>query len=154
MTLSPQAIREHMKSVIMERLSREAERREEALQEYFAVAMPAMEDAQVQQVSAMIPAVLPTLYEKWVTMFLDRITETVPAEQLELLCDGSEGSNASIVLVYIMFLESERMEKQIAEDLAEYGKAHSDAPDLGGVAADYIRAKMVQLGGQLKDESK
>lgn len=154
MPLSQQAIREHMKSVIMERLSREEESRQEALQEYFAVAMPAMEDAQAQCLSAMIPAVLPDLYEKWVGMFLDRITETVPADQLELLCDGSDESNASIVLVYIMFLESERMEKQIADDLAEYGKARSGDSDLGGVAADYIRAKMFQLGGQLKEEGK
>jgi HPt (histidine-containing phosphotransfer) domain-containing protein len=149
MPLSEQIIREHMKSVVLERLSREADRRQEALQEYFSVAMPGMDEAQAQRVSSMIPAVLPELYEKWVAMFIDRITETVPAEQLELLCDGSEESNASIVLVYIMFLESERMEKQIAEDLAAYGQAHSDDPDLG---ADYIRAKMVQLGGQLKKQ--
>lgn len=142
-----------MKAVVMERLSRDVGRREEALNEYFAVAMPDMEEAQTKQLASMIPVVLPALYEKWVGMFLDRITETVPAEQLELLCDGSDESNASIVLVYIMFLESERMEKQIAQDLAEYGKAHSNDPDLGSVAADYIRAKMTQLGGQIKKQN-
>jgi type IV secretory pathway VirB6-like protein len=51
-------------------------------------------------------------------MFAARMFETVPREQIETLCDGSEDNDAALSLAFIMFLESARMERQIAEDLS------------------------------------
>ena len=51
-------------------------------------------------------------------MFVDRLFETVPTNQIEALCDGSEENEGALALAYVMFLESARMEKQMAEDLA------------------------------------
>ena len=66
------------------------------------------------------PRLLPQLTEKWVGMFVDRLLETVPQAQIAELCDGSAENEAALALAYVMFLESARMEKQMAEDLAAF----------------------------------
>jgi hypothetical protein len=68
--------------------------------------------------------------------------ETVPRNQLEFLCDGNEENSATLLLIYIMFLESERMEQQIEDDLKSYGLEHSGDMDTGGLVADFLRAKV------------
>ena len=143
-------IREHIRSVIKEHMDRNEDRRDEALREFFSVTMPGMDETSVDKVAAMVPVVEPGLYDKWIDMFLESIFKTVPMEQLELLSDGSEDNNAALVLVYIMFLESERMEKQIDEDLRAYALEHSQDEDMGAAVAAYIRAKAQQLGHNIK----
>lgn len=150
MAMSIDSQREHVRSVILERLDQEAERRTEALSEFFSVTMGEADSRAIDRLSELVPPILPELYEKWVGMFLDRFFETVPAEQMELLCDGSDDNNAAIILVYLMFLESERMEAQIDKDLREYGLKMTGADETGDLAAEYIRAKMTQLGKTLK----
>lgn len=134
-------LREHLFTVIMDKVSTEAERRTEALSDFFAVTGTVV-DGRAEKVAELVPPILPELYAKWVNMFLDRLFETVPAEQVELIADGSEENNAAAVLAYVMFLESERMEKQIPEDLAAYGMEQSGTDEMGDLAAQYIRASM------------
>ena len=150
MGLSAAAMREHVRTVVLDRLGQESERRAEALTEFFSVTMGEADPRAVDRLAEMVPPILPELYEKWVEMFLDRFFETVPTEQMELLCDGTGDNNAAIILVYLMFLESERMEAQIDTDLREYGLQMTGSDDSGDLAATYIRAKMTQLGKTLK----
>ncbi|MBU1248511.1 MAG: hypothetical protein KKB70_07425 [Proteobacteria bacterium] len=134
-------LREHLHTVIMDKVSSETDRRAEALSEFFAVT-GTVTDTRAEKVAELVPPLLPDLYTKWVNMFLDRLFETVPLEHIELLCTGSEKDNAAAVLAYIMFLESERMEKQIAEDLSRYGMEQSGKDEMGDLAAQYIRSSM------------
>ncbi len=134
-------LREHLFTVIMDKISTETDRREEALADFFAVT-GAVANARADKVAELVPPILSELYSKWVNMFLDRLFETVPVNQLKLIADGSEQNNAAAVLAYIMFLESERMEKQIAADLKEYSLDHSSDKDTGNLAVEYIRGAM------------
>ncbi len=140
-------IREQLFAVIMEKLSTGADRRTEALTEFFAVTGAVNQD-RADAIASLVPPLLPDLYAKWVNMFLDRLFETVPFESIELLSDGSEGNNAAAVLAYIMFLESERMEKQVAKDLASYGLAHGTDDDMGDIAAQYIRSCLSRVAAE------
>jgi hypothetical protein len=158
MPLSDAAIRGHITLVILQRLDQDAARRTEALSDYLTITMPNLDDTTATRLGSLVPTILPDLYAKWVTMFVERLFETVPKNQLELLCDGSEENAATLTLIYIMFLESERMEKQIEDDLKSYGLEHSNDQDTGGIVADYLRAKVDQLrksvGGEKNGKEK
>lgn len=145
MSAADAALREHVRSVVMERLEGGEGRREEAVSEFLTVTM-AVDQHTARRTAELVPPLLAELYDKWVGQFVERFFETVPAEQIELLCDGSEANNAALCLVYVMFLESARMEEQIPRDLAEYGMRMTGAGDTGDLAASYIRAKLDQLG--------
>lgn len=145
--------REKLRQAIMERVVQTEERRKEALNEFFSVTVPAMSQESAEAVSSLIPPLLPSLYDKWISMFLERLFETVPMEQIELMCDGTQKGKATAVLVFIMFMESARMEKQVESDLTEYARAHSLDEDMGGLAADYLRAKSVHLAEQVRKET-
>ena len=69
--------------------------------------------------------------------FVDRLLETVPHVQIAELCDGSAENEAALALAYVMFLESARMEKQMAEDLAAC--APSEGADAADAAAEVCR---------------
>ncbi len=153
MPLSDTALREHISQTVMARLDQDAERRREALQDYVALTMPNVDDATSGNLATLVPAVLPELYAKWVAMFADRLLETVPQNQLEFLCDGSEENAAALLLTYIMFLESERMEQQMEDDLKAYGLEHSGDADTGSIVADFLRAKVKQLRENLQPQT-
>lgn len=154
MPLSEASMREHLFSVVMGALDQQQESRQEALQDYLAVTLPNTCLQEQRRLAALIPALMPTLHAKWVTLFLDRLFETVPLEQIGELCTPGRKNEATVLLVYIMFMESERMEKQVAQDLAEYGPESSGAGDLGDAAAGLLRARMDQLKDQLRLEKK
>jgi hypothetical protein len=151
---SDNELREHVRKVLLARLSQDGERRGEALREFLAVTIPDMNQEAADRVVALVPPLMDRLYEKWIGMFTDRLFETVPRNQIEHLCDGTTANDASLSLVYIMYLESETMEKQIEKDLAEYGREQSGADDLGDVAADYLRAVMTRMAGQAAAQEK
>lgn len=134
-------LREHLFNTIIDKVSTEGDRRADALTEFFAVT-GAVGDARAEKVAELVPPILPELYTKWIKMFLDRLFETVATEQIELICSGTEEDNAAATLAYIMFLESERMEKQIEDDLKAYGLTHTGENDMGDLAAQYIRGAM------------
>jgi hypothetical protein len=149
--MDPQTMRAHIRTVLHQKLDQSPERRKEALQEFFGVTMGAEVDPRAtEKLADCVPPILPDLYEKWIGMFMDRLFETVPQDHLDMLCDGKEENNAALTLIYLMFLESERMEKQIDEDLRSYGLEHTGDHDLGDLASSYIRAKMTQLGKSIK----
>lgn len=149
--MDPKQIRQHIFSVIINKVEEQDEgKRREALSEFMAVTGTAGNVG--DQVADLIPPIMHDLYEKWITMFIDRLLETVPSQNIELLCDGCDDNNAALVLAYIMFLESARMEKQIDDDLREHGLAASGNNDLGDLAADYIRTQMAKIAKQSKDD--
>ncbi len=110
-------LRAIMHLLIMKHVTQGEDRRQEALREYFGVMLPDVSTVVVEHVSSNIPPLLPKLYGKWVELFAERLFETVPVNQIEVLCDRTPDNTAALILAFIMFLESERMEKQIPEDL-------------------------------------
>ncbi len=144
-------LRAHVRAVVLgrlERLGRE-ELRREALSEFFTVTLGA-DPGTAGRTAALVPPLLDELHARWVDMFVERLFETVPGEQLGLLCEGGEQNDAALCLVYVMFLESERMERQRERDLLEYAARMGGADDTGDLAASYIRARMARLGAALK----
>ena len=135
----------HIRKVILERTSQGEERRREALVEYLGVSMPHMDRAAIELLAQNAPPLLPALYEKWVFMFAKRLFETVPVAQIELLCGGTEEDDAAIILAYLMFLESERMEKQVEEDLKHCGLASGEDGEGAAAMADYIRGQLSRI---------
>ncbi|MDR2893442.1 MAG: hypothetical protein LBV80_10235 [Deltaproteobacteria bacterium] len=111
------AKRDHIIAVVLGRLDADAARRGEALYDFLALSQPNMDEAALKSTAAQIPALPVELYRKWAGMFADRLLETIPGDQLTELCSGSEDNNATLALVYLTFMESARMEKQVAEDL-------------------------------------
>lgn len=148
------AMRAHIEAVLMERVSQEsAERRAEALREYLTVTRAATTKGDAETLAGMIPPVLPALYRKWIRMFTARLFETAAREQIAVLCDGTGESAGALTLAYLMFLESERMEKQVRDDLRALGESQSAVsgnPERADVAATYIRARISQLASEMK----
>lgn len=150
MGMDTQEMREHIMATLIRKLDQNDERRAEALKEFFGVTMGDVDPRASEKLAECVPPLLPELYRKWIGMFQNRLFETVPVEQIEVLCDGTDDNDAALVLIYLMFLESERMEKQIDADLREYGLTHTGDTDMGDLASSYIRAKMTQLGRKIK----
>lgn len=146
------AMRAHMTEVIMARVSQDEARRAEALRDYLALTQAAPDLAAADTLSLMVPPLMPSLYRRWIGMFAARLFETASEEQLRLLCDGSEENGAALALVFVMFLESERMERQMSEDLCAFGQSvqgeEGVSAQMADVAAGYIRARVAELAGK------
>lgn len=143
--LTQTEMRAHIFLVLLERFSNSAERRREALEEYFLVTMPNVSAEASARLAALIPDLMPDLYAKWINQFVDRLFETVEDKQVQLLCDGSVDNNAALGLVFLMFMESERMEREAEDDLRRYAREHSDDEDMGDLVAAYLRGKVAAL---------
>ncbi len=48
-------------------------------------------------------------------------------------------------LVFLMVMESERMERQMEDDLRQYALKHSGSADMGDLVAAYLRGKVEAL---------
>lgn len=147
--IGPDQARAHLVATVLRHLSRDAGRRTEALEEFLAVTLPDMDDRGARVLSAMVPRLPESLYDKWASMFVDRLQETVPHEHVAALCDGSEDNDATIALVYVMFMESEKMERQVAEDLHALGivqGGEDDPGDAGALLGAYLRARLTARG--------
>jgi hypothetical protein len=146
-----EARREHILRVLMARVTQDESRRAEALRDYLAVTQAVREAAAADTLALMVPPLMPALYRRWIGMFIARLFETASPEQLDVLCDGSPENDGALALAFLMFLESERMEKQTAEDLRAFAQA---APESGvdgrmaDLAASYLRARVADLAGQ------
>lgn len=145
MSIDEARIRAHIFLVILEKFSSSAERRQEALTEYLLVTLPNISDETARKLASLIPDILPDLYAKWIGLFADRLLETIPQDQLLHLCSGGEENDAALGLVFLMFMESERMERQMEDDLRQYAREHSGAEDMGDLVADYLRGKVEAL---------
>ncbi len=138
---SPESFRNRIRAAVLARISTTPERRHEALRELFHVTRPDMDDDAARALAESIPPLVPELHEKWAAMFAARLVETVPENQVALLCDGSPENGAALTLAYLMFLESERMEKQTAEDLDAYRREHPELTEKGRELADEVFAR-------------
>lgn len=145
MTRTQAQLRSQIFLVILEKFSSTTERRQEALSEYFLVTMPNIAADTASRLAELIPDLMPDLYAKWINQFADCLFETVPDEQLQHLCDGSEANNAALGLVFLMFMESERMEQESEADLRSYALEHSGDADMGDLVAGYLRGKVEAL---------
>jgi hypothetical protein len=154
MDATEQDLRAYIETVLMERVAQnDAERRAEALRDYLTVSRAAADNRTAEELAGMIPPVLPALYRKWIRMFIKKLFETATAEQIATLCDGTAENAAALLLAYLMFLESERMERQVLDDLRSLGESQSavaEGPDQADVAATYIRARVAQLAAEMK----
>lgn len=135
----------HIRQTVLDHVDTSAAGRREALRDVLAAAMPLLDRDSADALAVRVPPLMPSLYEKWVHLFAKRLFETVPVEQIELLCDGAADNDAALVLAFLMFLESERMERQIAEDLRRY------APD--PALCDAVRAGLDQSLAQARDRA-
>ena len=119
------------RTILLARIARTDDAgRAEALTAFVGLSRPDLGPDAAAIVAETAPRLLPQLTEKWVGLFVARLLETVPHIQIAELCDGSAENEAALALAYVMFLESARMEKQMAEDLA------ACAPSQGADAAD------------------
>ena len=152
MPLTQAQMRAHIFLVILDRFSSSRERRQEALAEYLLVTMPNVPEDAARRLAELIPDLMPDLYSKWIGEFASRLFETVPDEQLQHLCDGSVENNTALGLVFLMFMESERMERQTEEDLRAYALKHSGSEDMGDLVAAYLRGKVAALRQEVGGE--
>ncbi|WP_290919499.1 hypothetical protein [Halodesulfovibrio sp.] len=140
------AIREHLIATVMDRIDDSTGTRSEALKEFMDVTLPNIGKDASAEISQHIPTLPDTIYKKWAEMFADRMLQTVKTAQLVDMCDNTEESNATIALVYLMFMESERMEEQIAKDLAELGVEAGNTDEVGNFLGDYLRTALGARG--------
>jgi len=145
----------HIHKTLYLRTLQSEDRRREAIQEFLDVSRPDLSKQAGQCLAESVPPLLPDLHRKWIGMFVDRLFDTVPENQIILLCDGTEENNAALALAYIMFLESERMEKQMAADLADCelggGSGEGAADMVAGLCARMVRAdEEIQKARQAK----
>lgn len=108
---------------IMSRLSLPGQRRSEALREVLKLTVPGLGENQLEHMAALAPEIPPALYARWVGLFADRLLETAGLDELRDLCANTEKSNATLLLLYCMFMESERMEAVVAKDLQALNEA-------------------------------
>ncbi|MHC1788064.1 hypothetical protein [Solidesulfovibrio sp.] len=126
------------RAILLARIARTDDAgRAEALTAFVGLSRPDLGPDAAGIIAATAPRLLPELTEKWVGLFVDRLLETVPLVQIEELCNGSADNEAALALAYVMFLESERMEKQMAEDLAACNRA--TGREDSGAAAEACR---------------
>lgn len=126
-------LRLHIHKVLYRRILDSQENRQEAISELLGATRPDLTPAAAACVAEAVPPLLPELHRKWIGLFVDKLFTTAPPAQIEVLCDGREENNAALALAYVMFLESERMEKVIEEDMsAVEALGHYD---LAGAAA-------------------
>ena len=144
-------IREHIFAIIISKVEeQDAAKRQEALVEFMSVTGTAGNAS--DKIAELIPPIMHDLYEKWIVMFIDKLMETVDSQNIELLCDGLPDNNAALVLAYVMFLESARMEEQIDKDLTEHGLKACESNNLGDLAANYIRSQMTKIAQDANED--
>lgn len=146
--LSTETVRAHITAVLLSRVSQDDHRRTEALRDYLAVTQAVTDLGAADTLAMMVPPLMPALYRRWIGMFIEKLLETAQEEQLRVLCDGSEENGGALALAFVMFLESERMEKQMSEDLRAFGfgtAGGTHEAQMAELAASYLRARVVTL---------
>lgn len=140
-------MRAHIMQVVLHKLDLDPSRRAEALSDFLALSLPDMDADSIRSVAGKVPQLPQGVYEKWINMFIDRLFETIPQNQMDELCNGAQDNNATLGLVYLMFMESARMEKQVAEDLAALGLQNSGQDAETDALALYLKARLTQKTG-------
>jgi len=140
--------RAQIRQILLARVARTDSGREEAIRDFVGVTRPDLGPDAAGIIADKAPSVPAALTEKWIGLFVDRLFETVPMAQIALLSDGSEDNEAALTLAYVMFLESARMERQMAEDLAAWGAGID-----GAAVADDVRRGLALAGEKRRREA-
>jgi hypothetical protein len=117
--MTDRELRAFITARVLSRLSGAGERRTAALRDTLGLAAPHLDDNALDRLAPVVPELPPALYAKWAGLFADRLLQSVPRDQVEALCGNSEENNAALLLTYSMFMESERMEKIVADDIRD-----------------------------------
>ncbi len=134
--------KEYIVSTIVARFGQQSNERQNAISELLDVTLPQLDKAAIAGIAAMVPALPASLYTKWAEMFAQRLIETVSARQIDDMCNGTQEGLATLSLVFVMFMESEKMEKLVAEDLAALGANASNADNPTSLLATWLKYKM------------
>jgi len=110
-------LRLYIHKVLYRRCLETEANRQDTIREMLSVTRPDLGPEKTANIADRAEPLSPGLSRKWIAMFVDRLFETAPRAQLEILCDGSEDNDAALALTYVMFLESQRMEAVVAADL-------------------------------------
>lgn len=102
-------------SKIMQKFDKNSLSRTEALRDVLLLQDQSVENA--SHLAETIPELPLALQCKWATLFADRLFATVSREQIEDLCLPDKQNEAALTMVFVLFLESERMEKQMEADI-------------------------------------
>ncbi|SHN66352.1 hypothetical protein [Desulfovibrio litoralis] len=137
-------ISQHIQEVILKTVYKEEKQRTEALYDFLALSMPNISEDQLKQLSSLIPQLSQALYLKWSKQCAERMLETVSKQQLIELCQPTKDNEAAIILVYLMFMESARMEKEIKKDLSEQQLPNNN-PELTAAISAYMQAQLSTL---------
>lgn len=109
--------RVHITRVLLTMVLQSQDSRASDLNEYLDVVLPQGDNMEMAQIVSQAPSLISTLHAKWIDMFIERLQETASPQHVELLCDNTSGNNAALLLAYTMFLESERMEQIVEQDI-------------------------------------
>jgi len=139
------ACRLYINKVLYQRALEARKTRQDDIRELLGATRPDLSPDAAACVAETVPALLPELHRKWIGMFVETLFATASLEQVVLLCDGTEENNAALALAYVMFLESERMEKQMAEDLEH-------VESLGGAGVAEVAATLCARLGDLEEQ--
>lgn len=140
--MTEQEMRSFITRTIMERYTSVSEDREETLADVLGVLLPQETAGTVREAARMAPALPASLYERWADLFAQRLLETVPHDQVADLCQGTAESEATLALVYVMFMESERMEKVVSDDLRLLGFVSPEEGAAAALVGSWLRARM------------
>lgn len=144
---------QQISKVINERIRQSNGGRTDAMADFLSLSLPHLDEARAQRLGELIPALPQKLYDKWVGMFTARLLETIPHNQLEELCSGSAENDATLAMVYILFMESERMEQEVAKDFAEFGFEATNGTDASSGLAAYLKAQMEKFQAEIAPNS-
>ena len=139
-----QEIRACIIATILERFSAQKEHRQAALRDVLGITVTHVDERALEHFASQVPELPEELYGKWATLFCERLMETIPGTQLVDLCAGTVESEATLALVYVMFMESERMEKIVAADLQALGVSLSSPDDDSTLLGAWLKARMTQ----------
>ena len=134
--------RQFVFTTLMGRFASNHARRHEALSDVLGLTVPGVDETAAQSIARLVPMLPQSVYEKWVNLFCDTFFATTPENQLAHLCTPGEENEAVLALVFLMFMESARMEQIIAEDLRALGIAVGSNDEEGSALGIWLRQKM------------
>ena len=140
MTTAPS--RQFVFTTLMGRFASNHARRHEALSDVLGLTVPGVDETAAQSIARLVPMLPQSMYEKWVNLFCDTFFATTPQSQLAHLCTPGEENEAVLALVFLMFMESARMEQVIAQDLRTLGIAVGSSDEEGAAIGLWLRQKM------------
>ncbi|MDR1125897.1 MAG: hypothetical protein LBM64_07545 [Deltaproteobacteria bacterium] len=154
--MTPDQVHAHITPIILKRLDSDQGRRGEALRDFLALNLPGLDEAATASIASLAPRLPESLYRKWIGLFIDRMLATVEPAQIKDLCSGGEKNAAALGMLYMLFMESERMEKQVPADLANLAEFRKTDGRMGDAVmqealAAYLRAKLQRRKGNANE---